>query len=103
MGKYLGVPERIITKPSSPRLWPGQTAEGELGLSYELIDQILYYRFEEWLPEEKIAEKLNVPLEIVNKLIERVKRTQHKRLMPEVFHLGFRDLNSDLRYPREWI
>ena len=32
IASYLGVPERIVKKPSSPRLWPGQTAEGELGV-----------------------------------------------------------------------
>jgi len=73
-----------VTKPSSPRLWPGQTAEGEL---YELVDSILYLRFERWLPEEKIAEELGVDISIVRRVPERVKKSQHKRLMPEVFHI----------------
>lgn len=100
---YLGVPERIAKKPSSPRLWPGQTAEGELGVGYDIIDPILYYRFEEWLPEEEIARKLNISENVVRNILERVKRTQHKRLPPEVFHIGYRDLGSDWRYPRQWV
>ncbi len=39
--KYLGVPDAIIKKKSSARIWRGQTAEGEIGVSYENIDTIL--------------------------------------------------------------
>lgn len=38
---FLGVPERIITKPPSAGLWPGQTDEGEMGLTYEVLDRFL--------------------------------------------------------------
>lgn len=103
LAKYLNIPERIIKKPPSPRLWSGQTAEGELGASYETIDSILYYRFEKWLPDEKIAEILKVPREIVNRVLTLVKKTQHKRLPPEAFHTGYRNLGSDWRYPRQWF
>jgi len=103
LAEYLGVPRRIIEKPPSPRLWPGQTAEGEIGLSYEIIDDILYLRFEEWVPEDEIASILKVRKEDVEKIIGMVKRTQHKRLPPEVFHISFRDIGSDWRYPRQWF
>ncbi len=103
MAKYLGFPDRIAYKPSSPRLWPGQTAEGELGISYEILDQVLYLRFEKMLKEEQISEILGLKLDTVKMIIKRVKTTQHKRLPPEVFHIGMRDLGSDWRYPREWF
>nr|WP_245534198.1 NAD+ synthase [Thermofilum pendens] len=103
LARYLGVPERIVEKPSSPRLWPGQTAEGELGAPYELVDSVLYLRFEKWLPEERIAEELGVEVGVVKRILEMVKRSQHKRMMPEVFHVGQRDLGSDWRYPRQWF
>ncbi|MBC7217837.1 MAG: NAD(+) synthase [Candidatus Caldatribacterium sp.] len=38
---FLGIPERIITKPPSAGLWPGQTDEGEMGLTYEVLDRFL--------------------------------------------------------------
>src|SRR4029077_2035016 len=41
LARYLGIPGRIRLKASSPELWPGQTAEKELGLSYEKLDRIL--------------------------------------------------------------
>jgi NAD+ synthase len=41
MSKMLGVPDSIISKPSSPRLWEGHEAETELGISYAEIDKQL--------------------------------------------------------------
>jgi NAD+ synthase len=37
----LGLPQRIINKPPSAGLWLGQTDEGEMGLSYTELDDIL--------------------------------------------------------------
>ena len=103
LGAFLGVPERIIKKPPSPGLWQGQTAEGELGLSYEEIDSILYCRFERWMRPEEISKELEIDIKKVEYIINRVKMSQHKRLPPEVFHVGYRDIGSDWRYPREWF
>ncbi|HEY33441.1 MAG TPA: NAD(+) synthase [Dehalococcoidia bacterium] len=41
MATFLGIPREIIDKPPSAGLWPGQTDEAELGLSYEEIDRYL--------------------------------------------------------------
>ena len=40
-GTVQGVPERIVAKPPSADLWPGQTDEGELGATYEDLDRVL--------------------------------------------------------------
>lgn len=37
----LGVPERVIRKPPSAGLWPGQTDEAEMGITYEVLDRYL--------------------------------------------------------------
>ena len=42
LAKYLNIPSRIISKPSSPRLWKDQLAEDEIGFTYEYIDPILH-------------------------------------------------------------
>jgi len=42
IARILKIPEKIILKPPSPGLWVGQTDEGEIGLLYETIDEILY-------------------------------------------------------------
>ena len=41
--KYLKVPDNIINKKSSARLWENQHTEEELGLSFEDLDSILKY------------------------------------------------------------
>ena len=46
IAKYLGVPEKVISKKSSPHLWKEHEAEKELGISYEEIDSILYCMFD---------------------------------------------------------
>ncbi|AAK42347.1 NAD+ synthase [Saccharolobus solfataricus] len=102
LGKCLGLPERIVTKPSSPALWEGQTAEGELGIDYETIDSILYLRFDEMRSEDEIVKMLGIPIDIVKKVDRLVKISQHKRLPPEIFRLSGRAINSDWRFPRRW-
>jgi len=79
LGKYLELPEEIIKKPSSPRLWKGQSAEKELGLSYEIIDKIIRLKIEENLNTEEISEKLNLKIDIVKKIEERIEKNKHKR------------------------
>ena len=42
VARELGVPEEILAKPPSADLWPGQTDEGELGRTYDLLDRALF-------------------------------------------------------------
>lgn len=41
LARYLGIPESIINKPPTAGLWPGQTDEGEMGISYAELDRYL--------------------------------------------------------------
>ncbi|MFA5430119.1 MAG: NAD(+) synthase [Candidatus Omnitrophota bacterium] len=41
LAEELGVPRRIIDKPPSAGLWPGQTDEAEMGVTYGEIDAVL--------------------------------------------------------------
>jgi NAD+ synthase len=41
LARYLGVPDRVITKPPSAGLWADQTDETEMGLTYEELDAYL--------------------------------------------------------------
>jgi NAD+ synthase len=43
-----------------------------------------------------------MPISTVERIVEQVRRTQHKRYPPEIFKLSFRSHGSDWRYPREW-
>ncbi len=79
---HLGVPERVAFKPSSPRLWPGQTAEGELGVSYDQVDLVLYAVFDLGLDPSRVPEATGVPEEVVERVMELHRRSEHKRNPP---------------------
>jgi len=84
VAKYLGIPDKIAFKPSSPRLWPGQTAEGELGFTYREIDPVLHALFELNYSPEKVVKELGVSLELVNRVLELHQKSEHKRRLPPV-------------------
>jgi len=44
LASYLGIPKEIIEKPPSAGLWPGQTDEEEMGISYKELDRYLTTR-----------------------------------------------------------
>lgn len=82
LAKYIGVPRKIIEKKSSPRLWPDQLAEEELGLSYGSIDSILHCLVDDKMKPKQIARKLTINLGDVRKVESMVKASVHKRNMP---------------------
>jgi len=98
IAKHLNLPRRIYTKTPSPDLWPGQTAEKELGLSYDTIDQILW-GLERWLNPKEIANDLSLPISMVTRVRNRWLASEHKRRMPLTPKLGFRTVGMDLRLP----
>jgi NAD+ synthase len=83
LGRRLGLPSSIVGKTSSPRLWTGQTAEGELGLSYERADKILVLLKDEGLSPRKVRARLSAGGE-VEEVARRIARTSHKREMPHI-------------------
>jgi NH3-dependent NAD+ synthetase len=84
LGEVLGVNRRIISKRSSPRLWPGQLAESEIGLSYDVIDEILKLRFDQRAEVKGISTTLKIPQSDVEKIVSRYSLSSHKRQMPEI-------------------
>ena len=76
LARELGIPENIITKKPSAGLWPGQTDEGEMGITYPELDDIL----------ERIGKnkKQVLPKAKVNKVKEMIKRSEHKRQGPRI-------------------
>ncbi|MCE4626788.1 MAG: NAD+ synthase [Desulfurococcales archaeon] len=79
---HLGVPEKIALKPSSPRLWPGQTAEGELGVKYEQVDVVLYAIFDLGMKPEEVPEATGIPRVVVDRIMELYRKSEHKRVPP---------------------
>jgi len=80
IAKYLGVPENVITKKSSPHLWKDHEAENELGASYEEVDSILYCLFEKKISVEETQKLTGIEISTIEKIQELKKNSEHKRL-----------------------
>ncbi|MBY8991819.1 MAG: NAD+ synthase [Candidatus Lokiarchaeota archaeon] len=80
IAKLLNIPNRIINKPPSAGLWDGQTDEDEIGMKYDLIDEILYrldYDLDLTGFNEKDIEKVQTMME----------SSRHKLMMPPTFRI----------------
>ncbi|MDE1828933.1 MAG: NAD+ synthase [Thaumarchaeota archaeon] len=82
--KFLGISHNIVSKPSGPRLWEGHTAEGEIGMTYEEVDSILYCIFDKNLSIEDTAKITEIPISNVDKIYQMHKRSEHKRITPKI-------------------
>jgi len=69
----LGLPEKIASRTPTAGLWQGQTDEGEMGFSYDLIDRYL------------LGEK--IPDDVVAKIERLHKMSEHKRQLPPTIEL----------------
>ncbi|MEM2440068.1 MAG: NAD+ synthase [Candidatus Bathyarchaeia archaeon] len=98
LARHIGVPEEIVNKPPSPMLWPGQTAEEEIGLKYEVLDLILY-GLEHFMKVEQIAEQLGLQKDLVEKVKKRWEAMEHKRRAPITTKLQYRTVGFDFRLP----
>jgi len=99
LGRKLGVPEKILVKPSSPRLWPGHLAEEELGIKYEIIDAVLYRYVDLGMDIESIINELRIDKEIVVSIIKRVHANEHKRLFPLIPRVSKHAVTHDWKMP----
>ena len=84
MAKNLGINENIISKKSSPHLWPNHEAEHEIGATYEEIDIILYCILQNKLPIEQVIKESEIDEEKVQKIYQLYKKSAHKRFTADI-------------------
>jgi NAD+ synthase len=97
----VGVPAPIIDKPPTADLWMGQTDEGELGFTYERVDQLLYLLVDQrYRRDEAIAAGFEPAF--VDKVITTIRRNQFKRMPPLIAKLSNRTVGYDFLYLRDW-
>ncbi len=101
LARAIGVPEAIVEKPPTADLWVGQTDEGELGFTYEDVDQLLIHLIDERYSPEDCVEA-GFDRSFVETVIERVRRSQYKRTLPPVAKLSNRTVGYDFLYLRDW-
>lgn len=101
LARAVGVPEVIVAKPPSADLWAGQTDEGELGFTYERVDQLLLLLVDGRHSPESCVEA-GFDRAFVQAVLERIRRNQFKRLQPPIAKLSNRTVGYDFLYLRDW-
>jgi NAD+ synthase len=79
LAKVLNIPQRIIKKPPSAGLWPGQTDEKEMGIKYKLLDQII-----DAIEGDDFK---NFDKKFVKKVLKKKKQSLHKLNPPKIFKI----------------
>ncbi len=80
IAKILEIPEKIIQRIPSAGLWEGQTDEGEIGITYDELDEIIY-RIDYDLTLDDLNQKNLV------KVKELMKLAKHKLEMPPTYEI----------------
>jgi NAD+ synthase len=101
LARALNIPAPIIDKPPSADLWDGQTDEGELGFTYEEVDQLLYLLVDQRFSPQECVEA-GFDEKFVDVVIKRVRRNQFKRMQPPIAKLSNRTIGYDFLYLRDW-
>lgn len=80
LARHMGVPASIIEKTPTAGLWPGQTDEGELGVTYEVADKIFAMLVDE---KNNISDVKKIfPAQQVDRLAALLRSNEHKRHPP---------------------
>jgi NAD+ synthase len=101
LARSMNMPEAIIQKPPSADLWAGQTDEGELGFTYDDVDQLLYLLVDQRYSPEDCVE-FGFAEEFVDEVVTRVRRNHFKRVLPPIAKVSNRTVGYDFLYLRDW-
>lgn len=101
LARTIGVPDVIVEKAPSADLWPGQTDEGEMGLSYDMADQLLYLLVDRRFSLEEAVEA-GFERAFVERIWEMIRRSHYKRHLPIIPKLSQRTIGYDFLYLRDW-
>ena len=80
LARQLGVPQEVIERPPTAGLWPGQTDEGEMGITYRELDRVL--------AAIEAGDTSGVPAATLEKVRGMMVRSEHKLVMPPIFRVG---------------
>jgi NAD+ synthase len=79
LARELGVPREVVERPPSAGLWPGQTDEGEMGITYRELDRVL--------AAIEAGDTLDIEPAMLAKVEGMIARSAHKRALPPVCEL----------------
>ena len=101
LSQALSIPKAILAKPPSADLWPEQTDESDLGVTYDEVDRILALLVDARVSPGTIVAK-GFRRETVLRVQRLIMRSQFKRRMPLIAKVSTRSIGWDFRYPRDW-
>jgi NAD+ synthase len=79
LARELGVPQEVVERPPTAGLWPGQTDEGEMGITYAELDRVL--------AAIESGDTFDIAPATLEKVQGMVARSAHKRALPPVFRV----------------
>lgn len=79
LARELGVPQEVVERPPTAGLWPGQTDEGEMGITYAELDRVL--------AAIESGDTFGIAPATLEKVQGMVARSAHKRALPPVFRV----------------
>jgi len=83
LASVVGVPDEVVERTPSGGLWPGQTDEGELGITYQALDRVL--------KAIEAGETDCIDPETLDKVRRMIRSAWHKRAMPPICQFPFGD------------
>jgi NAD+ synthase len=101
LARRLGIPDEIVEKPPSADLWKNQTDEGEIGMTYQKLDEILFQMVDLRKGTDDI-EKMGYDKKAVASVRAKIVGSQFKRTMPPIAKMQHRTIGIDFRYLRDW-
>ncbi len=99
LGRALGVPEGVVSKPPTADLWPGQTDAGELGFDYPTVDPVLYWHHDGGMGREELV-AAGFPPALVDGALSAYRRNRFKWRPTVVARVSASCMNVDRILPR---
>jgi NAD+ synthase len=101
LARHMGLPKALVERTPTAGLMEGQTDESELGMTYEALDAILK-GIEMNASPGAIERRTGAPKERVEKVVQMVRRSEHKRQPPLIPKVGARTVGIDWRRSVHW-
>ncbi len=100
LAAHLGLPDRVVAKQPTADLWPGQTDEDELGVTYAVADEVLYLLFDLGLRPAEVVER-GYEEAAVRRIVALEQANRYKRRLMLIARLSGSAINLDQEIPRD--
>jgi len=101
LSRAMRLPEEIVNKTPSADLWAEQSDVEDRGLTCEKVDPLLYLLVDQrYNPQECVEAGFDESF--VNQVLERIRRSQFKRMLPPIAKVSNRTIGYDFLYLRDW-